>query len=709
MEGCCGKVSSPEERRPKPWTVDRKCTDLPCLVVFIVFLFILIFISAFALVYGNPLRLVNGYDSFGNTCGTTNEILGNLSYSGMDMTDHPYVFYFDMTDLYHSLRICVKECPGERLDSLQDILSFYNETGSLLCRYDYNSYYVHPDSSLNITIPLTSPLGPCPPPPIYASSPVLNRCVPKRAQGVSADIIYNLYGYLNSIHPLQQIISDLYSSWREILGLVFFSVGEPCPSNLYTIIVISFIMVYLIYVLTALVAWIFMATVSIAAIVLTSLLWWTYGSIKAELDITPPVEILVEMAENETAFLTLAILSTIATVILVLVMIVLRRRVALVVHLFWEASACLRDVPLLFIQPLWTFLTLLLFFLYWTAVMIALSTANHAQKEDVMREIHNAPSNLSHSILRTMDSGETSVLDEATALQKEFSLMKFVDPLWIQYFWWFHVLALIWISEFILACQQMVIAGTVAQWYFYRDKGGVRCMVCRATRRLVVYHLGSVALGSFVITLFKLPRLFLAWLKRQLKKQEGLCIVEWALKCCHGCFYCLEKFIKYLNHNAYTVIALEGVDFCPAARTAFGTLASNALQVAAINSVGDFILFLGKVTVTAVTGLVALLIMKGDSQLHYYAVPLVVTCLFAYFIAHCVFSVYEMVIDTLFLCFCEDYNTNDGTDGREFHSPQTLFRFMTIDAPDSLQQERHNHNTKSPGNRETRRLDPSVM
>ena len=56
-----------------------------CITLF----FFQIFISAFALIYGNPLRLVNGYDSFGNTCGTTNELLGELSYSGMDMTDRP--------------------------------------------------------------------------------------------------------------------------------------------------------------------------------------------------------------------------------------------------------------------------------------------------------------------------------------------------------------------------------------------------------------------------------------------------------------------------------------------------------------------------------------------------------------------------------------------------------------------------------------------
>lgn len=37
------------------------------------------------------------------------------------------------------------------------------------------------------------------------------------------------------------------------------------------------------------------------------------------------------------------------------------------------------------------------------------------------------------------------------------------------------------------------------------------------------------------------------------------------LRSCICCFWFLEKFIRYLNHNAYTVIAIESVNFCPAA------------------------------------------------------------------------------------------------------------------------------------------------
>lgn len=38
----------------------------------------------------------------------------------------------------------------------------------------------------------------------------------------------------------------------------------------------------------------------------------------------------------------------------------------------------------------------------------------------------------------------------------------------LKYMWWYHVVGLIWISEFILACQQMTVAGAVVTYYFTR-------------------------------------------------------------------------------------------------------------------------------------------------------------------------------------------------------------------------------------------------
>lgn len=51
----------------------------------------------------------------------------------------------------------------------------------------------------------------------------------------------------------------------------------------------------------------------------------------------------------------------------------------------------------------------------------------------------------------------------------------------------------------------------------------------------------------------------------------------------------------FFPQNAYTATAINSTNFCTSAKDAFVILVENALRVAAINTVGDFMLFLGKV------------------------------------------------------------------------------------------------------------------
>lgn len=56
--------------------------------------------------------------------------------------------------------------------------------------------------------------------------------------------------------------------------------------------------------------------------------------------------------------------------------------------------------------------------------------------------------------------------------------------------------------------------------------------------------------------------------------------------------------------------AIYGCNFCTGGRKAFQALSSNILRVAAINSVGDFVLFLGKVLVITLTVISGIYLMQ---------------------------------------------------------------------------------------------------
>jgi choline transporter-like protein 2/4/5 len=62
-------------------------------------------------------------------------------------------------------------------------------------------------------------------------------------------------------------------------------------------------------------------------------------------------------------------------------------------------------------------------------------------------------------------------------------------------------------------------------------------------------------------------------------------------------------------------------------------------------AVGSFYVFSGRIKTIDDTGAVP--------ELNYYFVPVIIITLGAYFIADIFFGVYEMGVDTLFLCFLE--------------------------------------------------------
>ena len=65
-------------------------------------------------------------------------------------------------------------------------------------------------------------------------------------------------------------------------------------------------------------------------------------------------------------------------------------------------------------------------------------------------------------------------------------------------------------------------------------------------------------------------------------------------------------------------------------------------------------------------------VMKYHPHVHYVAAPVAVIMLFSFLTAHCFLSVYDMAVDTLLLCFCEDYRVNDGTAGKEYFMSKSL-------------------------------------
>lgn len=88
---------------------------------------------------------------------------------------------------------------------------------------------------------------------------------------------------------------------------------------------------------------------------------------------------------------------------------------------------------------------------------------------------------------------------------------------------------------------------------------------------------------------------------------------------------------------------------------AFTRLSSNVLRVFVINSIGDFVLFLGKIAVVLLTVVAGSELLKTKT-IHNMWMILILAGIFAYMIAHTFITVYEVL--KIIVTFARTINAN---------------------------------------------------
>ncbi|KAM6079767.1 choline transporter-like protein 3 isoform 2-T2 [Theristicus caerulescens] len=583
-------VSELREWRP---VVYRKCTDTLWLLLFFLFWAGLMFITGYAVMAGAAERLVLGYDSFGNTCGRRNTPVKGAPLSGQDMTNKKYVFFLNSCSLemqslkISSVSLCVSSCPQEQLNSLEDLQSFARNNGSCLCVYNLNisSYTLNPKAA---------ELCPTLPVPPSKSFPLFNRCVPQNPECYSkyASVLISMVNEMDVFH---RILSGILAGRDTVIGLSVLALAF----SFILVLAFRFIRTLLVHTLIALVVF--------GLLFVSGVLWWLYYDYRND----PSTELETEK-ENVKFLLGYAIFSTIVTVVLLSLILVLRKRLHFTVQLFQIVGKITGRIPFLLFQPLWTLVILIVFWVFWVAVLLSLGTAGTAQ---------------------TTSGGQV----EYRALSG------------ICYMAWYHFVGLIWTSEFILACQQMAIAGAVVTSYFNRNKHSPPPHpVLSSISVLFCYHLGTAVKGSFLITILRIPRIVLLYLYNILKQK-----------------------------HAYATTAINGTNFCTSAKDAVFILEKNSAKLASISCFGNFILFLGKVFVVCFTVFGGLMAFNYHRELQAWVVPLLLVGFFAYLMSHSFLSVFEVTADAMFLCFAIDMETNDGSAEKPYFVDQELLTFVS--------------------------------
>jgi hypothetical protein len=214
-----------------------------------------------------------------------------------------------------------------------------------------------------------------------------------------------------------------------------------------------------------------------------------------------------------------------------------------------------------------------------------------------------------------------------------------------------------------------------------RDKRNLPSFpIWRAFYRTFRYHLGSLAFGSLLVAIVQFIRVLFYQSQKQLQSMFGDHPAFKCVVCCVDCcLVCLEKFIMFINRNAYIEIAIYGKGFCQSASSVFGLLVRNAFRLIAVSGVTAFILFTCKVAITAtVTAGAYVAIRQYNFGLRNIGLPLTIVAVMAWILSSCLLSVYRMAIDTIFVSYCEDCERNDGSPQKPYYMSKQLQSILGV-------------------------------
>mmetsp|Transcript_33273 Transcript_33273/g.83821 ORF Transcript_33273/g.83821 Transcript_33273/m.83821 type:complete len:809 (+) Transcript_33273:563-2989(+) len=379
------------------------------------------------------------------------------------------------------------------------------------------------------------------------------------------------------------------------------------------------------------------------------------------------------VTKDKQVWEVVAWISLVLFLLLLLFTILMIRRIKIAVACLKVASQAIASMPMIMFFPLLPFMSLVVLIAYWVVVAAMLYSVGDITRVHRTEAVTYTIPGVSGLDTPTDSPGAVPVaeMSDWECYHSPYCgfQVQWDDTLW--YMGLYHLFGLLWTVQFILGYGYVSLAGAVGHFYWYRGDSALmpKAPILRGMWNAARYHLGSIALGSLILAVIQFVRILLEYIDRKTKRlSDTNPLMKWCMCCVKCCMWCLEKVVKFINRNAYIMMAIKGTSYCTSAGRAVGLILSNALRLIAVTIVGDSLIFLGKLCVVGACGVVAFFlagselysspIKNPDTYLTSPVAPIVLTVIVAYMCASVFFQVYEMSVDTILLCFCEDCDVN---------------------------------------------------
>jgi len=705
MGNCCkGVKGSRDEKEPYQFEPNwegpvkrRSCTDIICIFLFLAALGAWGFVAYLSFSSGDINKLIHPTDSQGKICG-----------SDGPLKDRKNLLFFDLTQCLNPAvltlgcptpQVCVEKCPTKTLSfSKTNILNvFQGKVPAEIKPFctkdtDFTKDFTELINSENC------------PPYVLKSKPFLGRCVPdiggeeSNNKTISKD---------ENIAEKELTVKNIQDARRRIVTFIsardFLNNAVTDLYDTYWMIGIGLILAFLLCML-----WVFLMRFIAGFLIWTSILIlfvlfaglfgysvyrcdqvYKSGDKNADdsifqVNYTP--DFFVDVLKLKDTWLAFSIITGIFTLIIILIFIALRKRIQLAIALLDQgAKAVGKNCGSIF-WPVVPFILHLVVFA-WFALLSMYITSSGVNNYKVVNVNDNAtctntcPDNPATN--KSYSEGDICKPDSFECKDCPDMMCRFVYEKNFFGDWkaWYNLFAFFWTMEFITALGEFVLAGTFSQWYWTHNKSDLPCCTVFSNIGKAFFHIGTIAFGSLIIGIIRFIQAILNRIEKTLKKYNND-LTKCLLCCCKCCLWCLEKFMRFINRNAYIMCAMKSTNFCVSAKDAFSLLMRNMVRVVVLNNVVWWLLWFGKLMIVVGVGTLSgfffasqIPIPELEGQiptLNHAWLPTFLIIVGSYYIATSFFNVYAMAVDTLFLCLMEDLERNDGTPEKPYFAPKKL-------------------------------------
>eukprot|EP00735_Rhodelphis_limneticus_P000910 TRINITY_DN11446_c0_g1::TRINITY_DN11446_c0_g1_i1::g.10828::m.10828 TRINITY_DN11446_c0_g1::TRINITY_DN11446_c0_g1_i1::g.10828 ORF type:complete len:666 (-),score=255.96,sp/Q6IP59/CTL2_XENLA/27.91/1e-61,Choline_transpo/PF04515.7/2.2e+02,Choline_transpo/PF04515.7/4.3e+03,Choline_transpo/PF04515.7/1.7e-80 TRINITY_DN11446_c0_g1_i1:566-2563(-) len=619
---------------PNPAGVQRKCTDVLLFLFFIAFLAGEVIVFAYGYENGNPQELVGARDRNGDLCGQGGRgddlffpLQGDWLFD--DDVDMP-------TDILDT-GICVNSCPeDEDLPSAVTLATWAADANEPL-----TGWYVCDDTLLANRSKIAARLGAwfggddfdetpsCWIP--YPTKAVFWRCFPyifgndtlsvQFYNPTSQD--YEDAGYpdemtdlLDSTDAAQTWVKEIEDKWPVFFWCAIIAVGT------------GFLFLFLVRMFAFLMVWFVVIITPLALILLTIFCWLKAGNLESDqvpgLDSALPDEYEGDISASKTnkqIFEAFGVIFTVASVVLVLLIIFMIPRINMAIKVMKMASRAVVALPSMLMLPIGSIIFDGMFVAWWIYTCFWIYSCGTYNKDTDEWEFNE---NVKDALI-------------------------------------YHLIFLFWVIAFIDAIVQMSIAIAVSCWYFLRGTPEEpNYPVAFGLRTTLRYHIGTCAFGSLILAIVQTIRAIFNYMMSRLEGAKDNKVIKLIWYCVDYCLRCFERFIRFVNKSAYVQTAIFGTNFCVSLKNGVSLLLQNAARCAAMQYAGFFILFLGKMLIAMVATAASMYIFtygevtgtSTDSGVN--PLALVIFLVIGWAVGVLFMSVFEMAMDTVFQCYCLD-------------------------------------------------------